>query len=329
MGPVCPKTGNDMEKRIVAALRKYKTFIVTMHASPDPDAVGAAIAMALFLKSIGKKVRVFNEDPCPLWLRFMPRINLYEQYTGREKVDADAVVILDCGDLERVGKVRNLFSEKTKIINIDHHVTNVHFGDYNHVQSKYSSTSEILYQILRKARCRFTKDIAVLLYLGILTDTGSFGFDCTSSHTHQVIADLLKFDFSVSDLYRQVYETMPRRDLRPFLAMVHRLELHFEDRVACLVMEKKDKDGFSGEFDLRDKIFNFLRSVKGLEVIVILTEKEKSRVRINLRSRNGFDVARLAEKFGGGGHMKASGCFLPGTLSSAKARILREIRKGL
>ncbi|MBF0123223.1 MAG: bifunctional oligoribonuclease/PAP phosphatase NrnA [Candidatus Omnitrophica bacterium] len=318
-----------MEKKIVGVLRKYKSFIVTMHTSPDPDALGAALAMTLFLKSIGKKVRLFNEDPCPSWLRFMPRINLYEQYTGKEKFSADAVISLDCGDLERVGKVREVISRNTTIINIDHHVTNVHFGHYNHVQPKYSSTSEILYQILKKARCRFTKDMAILLYLGILTDTGSFGFDCTSSHTHEVIADLLKFNFSVSDLYRQVYETMPKEDLRPFLSIIHRLELHFNERVACLVMDEKDDEIFSGDFDLRDKVFGFLRSVKGLEVIVIITKKEKKRVRINFRSRNGFDVAKLAEKFGGGGHMKASGCFLDGSLSSAKARILREIGKGL
>ena len=318
-----------MEKKIVEALRKYKSFIVTMHTSPDPDALGAALAMALFLKSIGKKVRIFNEDPCPSWLRFMPRISLYEQYTGKERFSADAVVVLDCGDLERMGKVRELLSKNTVIINIDHHVTNVHFGHYNHVQAKYSSTSEILYQVLKKARCRFTKDIAILLYLGILTDTGSFGFDCTSSHTHEVIADLLKFNFSVSDLYRQVYETMPKEDLRPFLSIIHRLELHFNERVACLVMAEKDDEILSGDFDLRDKVFGFLRSVKGLEVIVIITEKGKGRVRINFRSRNGFNVARLAERFGGGGHVKASGCFLDGSLASVKARILREIGKEL
>jgi bifunctional oligoribonuclease and PAP phosphatase NrnA len=318
-----------MEKKIIEVLKKYKSFVVTMHASPDPDALGAALAMALFLKSIGKKVRVFNEDPCPSWLRFMPRIGLCEQYTGKEKFPAEAMVVLDCGDLERVGKVMGLVSKNTVIINIDHHVTNVRFGHYNHVQEKYSSTSEILYQILRKAHCRFTKDIAILLYLGILTDTGSFGFDCTSSHTHEVIADLLKFNFSVSDLYRQVYETMPKEDLKPFLSIIHRLELYCDERVACLVLTKKDDDILSGDFDIRDKVFGFLRSVKGLEVIVIVTEREEGRVRINLRSRSKFDVARLAEKFGGGGHRKASGCHIDGTIVSAKVRILREIGKGL
>ncbi len=318
-----------MEKNIVAALRRYRSFIVTMHTSPDPDALGSALTMALFLKSIGKKVRVFNADPCPSWLRFMPRTGLYEQYTGRQKFVPEAAVILDCGDLGRIGKVRSLLGEDTKIINIDHHVTNVRFGHYNHVQEKYSSTAEILYQILRKARCRFTKDMAVLLYLGILTDTGSFGFDCTRSHTHQVIADLLKFDFSVSDLYRHIYETLPREDLKPFLSVIHRLELYCRDRVACLVLTHKDEEILSGQFDLRDKVFGFLRSVKGLEVIVLITPKEKGRMRINLRSRNGFDVAKLAEKFDGGGHRKASGCFLQGTADSVKRRILREIEKGL
>jgi phosphoesterase RecJ-like protein len=238
--------------------------------------------------------------------------------------------VLDCGDLDRIGKVRGLVKNGVKVVNIDHHVTNVRFGDVNLVLPNYSSSCEIVYELLKQARCALTVDMATLLYLGILTDTGSFGFDCTRPHTHQVVADLLKFEIPVSDLYRQVYETMPNRDLKSFFDLLHRMELFFDERVACLVIKRKDADLFSGEFDLRDKIFSFFRSVKGLEVIFIISEtEENNRVRVNFRSRDGFNVAKLAERYGGGGHKKASGCSMDMNVARARKAILAAIRKGL
>lgn len=320
-----------MEKHIVEALKKYKRFIVTMHVNPDPDALAAALALTLFLRSKGKQVRLVNQDKCPAWLGFVPRVSLYEQFDAKkhEAFPAQAIIVLDCGDLERIGCVAKLVKPGVKVVNIDHHFTNERFGDLNLVREKYSSTSEILYQMLKMAGCRFTKELAVLLYLGILTDTGSFGFDCTNSHTHEVVAQLLRFRFSVSEIFSKAYETLPRRDLKPFLALLNRLELYYDERVACLVLARKDIKTVSGDFDLKDKVFNFLRAVQGLEVIVILTEQESRRTRLNFRSRGSFDVASLAGRFGGGGHKKASGGFLDQGLAKSKAIVLAAIGKAL
>ncbi|MEI6437598.1 MAG: bifunctional oligoribonuclease/PAP phosphatase NrnA [Candidatus Omnitrophota bacterium] len=318
-----------MEKKIIEALRRSKRVLVTMHVHPDPDAMGAALAMTLFLRSLGKDVRLYNEDDCPNWLTFMPRAALCRKVSGKERFLPDTAVILDSGDLERVGKAASLIKAGTTVINIDHHRTNLGFGHLNLLRKNDSSTSEILYRLLKRAGCVLTKDIAILLYLGILTDTGSFGFDSTTSRTHEVIADLLTFNIPVADLYRKVYETMPKEDLKAFLSTINRLELVCENRAACLVMTKKDVGSFSGGFDIRDKIFGFLRAVKGLDVIVIMTEAEQGRVRINLRSRGAVDVARLAGKFNGGGHKNASGCYVDGTIAQARLRILSAIREAL
>lgn len=318
-----------VEKKIIEVLRRSQKVLVTMHVHPDPDALGAAIAMTLYLKSCGKDVRLYNEDGCPKWLEFMPRAALCRKITGREKFLPDTAVILDCGDLERIGKARAFIGEKTRVINIDHHVTNNRFASLNFVKDRYSSTSEILYGFLKRAGCVLTKDIAVLLYLGILTDTGSFAFDSTTSHTHAIIADLLKFNVPVAELYRKVYETMPREDLKAFLLTMSRLELVGDARIACLTMTKKEVSLFSDGFDVRDKIFGFLRAVKGLDVIVVITESDHGRVRINFRSRGAVDVARLAGKFNGGGHKNASGCYVDGTLTQAKARIFAAIKEVL
>ncbi len=318
-----------VEKKILEALSGSRKVLVTMHVRPDPDALGAALALVLYLKSLGKNVRLYNEDACPRWLEFLPRAALCRKVSGRERFVPDTAVVLDCGDLDRVGKVRGLIGEKTCVINIDHHVTNEGFGRLNLVKKQFSSTSEILYDLLRSAGCVFTREIAVLLYVGILTDTGSFGFDSTTSHTHEVIAALLPFGISVAALDRQVYETMPREDLMLFLSTMNRLKFSCGGRVACLGMTRKAVAAFSDGFDVRDKIFGFLRAVKGLEVIVILTASDHGRVRVNLRSRGQVDVARLAGRFNGGGHRNASGCYIDGTMAQAKTRILAAVTKEL
>jgi phosphoesterase RecJ-like protein len=214
-----------------------------------------------------------------------------------------------------------------KIINIDHHITNTRFGHHNLVRTDLSSTSEILYDLLRTAKFKFTLKTASLLYLGILTDTGSFGFDCTGPHTHEAIAALLEFGVPVGDLYRQVYETLPREDLKGFLLLMNSLTIHHDGRSACLTITKKQAGKFSAHFDLREKVFGFLRTVKGLEVIVILTEQDKAMTRLNLRSRGGVDVARFASRFNGGGHKNASGGFLGMPLALAKSCVLARMAR--
>jgi phosphoesterase RecJ-like protein len=320
-----------MPRKIIRTIKDHTTFVVTMHVNPDPDALGSALAMTLFLHSIGKKVFLVNEGPCPSWLKFMPQSRLCKAFHASQvkTLKPEVVIVLDCGDIRRIGQVARFIRPGVKIINIDHHVTNTVFGDQNLVIARQSSTCEILYGFLKEARCKFTRDIAVLLYLGILTDTGSFGFDCTSTHTHQVISELLKFDLPVGELYRLVYETMPKKDLKAFLSLMNTLTLHHDGKVACLTITQKQAAKLSADFDLKDKIFGFLRAVKGLEVIMILTEQEKKKTRLNFRSRGKVDVARFASRFNGGGHRNASGGFLDMPLKRASARVLKEIVKAL
>jgi phosphoesterase RecJ-like protein len=318
-----------MQRAVIRTIKRHQNFVVTMHVNPDPDALGSAMAMTLFLRSIGKKARLINESPCPEWLRAMPQTRLYETFDAKKKLHPDVLIVMDSGDIRRIGNVAALTGRGVKIINIDHHVTNTRFGDQNLVDPCQSSTSEIMYDFLKTARVRMTRDIAVLLYLGILTDTGSFGFDCTSAHTHTVVAELLKFGLPVSDLFRQVHETMPVRDLKPFLALMNTMTLHHGERVACLMIPRQQALRFSADFDLKDKVFGFLRAVKGLEAIVILTEQEKKNTRLNFRSRGKVDVARFAEGFNGGGHKNASGGFLDMTLLRARSCVLARIGKVL
>lgn len=316
-------------KTVLNTIRRYKKFLVTSHHNPDADALSSALAMALFLKSLGKQVRVLNEDACPEWLKFLPGTSNLKKAASIKPMDYEVAIVLDCGDMERVGGVKKLIQADKPLINIDHHVTNDNFGSINMVWPKASSTSEMVFDLLKEARYPINKNIATLLYAGIMTDTGSFRYENTSAHSHEVIKELMSFKISASLMYERLYVGIPVADMKMFTDVIHKAQLLDGNRVYCVSLPKNVVERFSKSFDLKEKLFTFLRSVEGIEVVVILTEINPKEVRINLRSQNDFDVARLAQQFEGGGHKKASGCKIYASLPQAQKTICRAIHKEL
>jgi phosphoesterase RecJ-like protein len=316
-------------KTVLNTIRRYRKFLVTTHHSPDADAVSSALAMAMFLKSLGKQVRVLNEDSCPQWLKFLPGTPVFKKAGAASQVDYEAAIVLDCGDLERVGTVKEFIQEGKPLINIDHHVTNNGFGSVNAVCPKASSCCEMIFDLLKEARYPLNKNLALLLYAGIMTDTGSFRYENTSAHSHAVAEKLMAFKFSADHMYDRLYVGIPAADMKLFTDVIHKAQLLDGNRVYCVSLSKGEVNRFSKSFDLNEKIFTFLRLIEGIEVVVILTELNPKKVRVNLRSQKDFDVAALAQQFEGGGHKKAAGCKIYGSLSQAQKKICSAIHKRL
>ena len=316
-------------KSIIQTIKKNKRFLISTHVNPDPDALCSELALAIFLRSLGKTVSIVNHQAVPSRFHFLPGVLSIKNYWKNRKVNYDVAIIVDCGDLNRIGKVQDLIQKDKGLINIDHHITNDMFGKINLVQPNASSTCEVLYELLSKAGCVFTKNLAIHLYMGIMTDTGSFRYENTTARTHAIVGELMKFKFSVPTLHRKLYETITFNDLKEFTQVISHFDVYFNKKVACVELRKKVLSKFSGEFDLRDTIFKFLRSIKDVEVFVIFTEAGRNLTRVNLRSSSTFDVAKLANSFGGGGHRRASGCAVDKNIVQSRKVILKSIRKAL
>ena len=314
---------------ILQAFRKYKVFIIATHVNSDPDALSSQLAIALYLKAKGKKVFVLSEDVVPARYAFLPESHLIKKVNTSKAVHYDAAIVVDCGDLARVGPIQKVLDPKKPLINIDHHITNDSFGTINHVVPKASSTAEVIFDLFEAAHFKINKKIAALLYLGIMTDTGSFRYENTTSRTHEVISRLLKFDIPVNTYYQRLYETVPLTDLMYFTKIVSSFHSYFGGEVIYIALQSNLMKKFSEEFDLRDKIFRYLRAIKGAEVIIILTEHGKNKTRANFRSQGRVNVARLAAIFNGGGHTRASGCVIDGNIIKAKESILDQLKKVL
>lgn len=295
-------------KKIIKTIKENKTFLISTHVSPDPDALCSELALALFLKSLGKRVIIVNEEPVPKRYQFLGKSSLIESYKKNKRYPYDVLLVVDCGELDRIGKVQDLIAQNRPIINIDHHITNDRFGHLNLVIDDASSTAEVLYDLIKEAGGKLDKTIAQHLYLGIMTDTGSFRYENTTSWTFKVVSDLMRFSISPHELYQQIYERIPYADLTYVADIISRAQASFEGKVIFVSLSKKELNKFSEEFDLRDSIFKFLRAVKDVEVVIILSEVDKNKTRVNFRSNRYFDVARLSTIFGGGGHKRASGC---------------------
>jgi len=316
-------------KKLCETIKHHRRFLISTHVNPDPDALGSQLALADYLRAEGKQVVAINDELLPARFHFLPGARKVKAYHKNMRPSFDVALILDCGDFNRIGRVASLIKPGHRIVNIDHHITNHAFGDVNLVCPGASSTSEVIYRLLRRVGFRMTKNVALLLYVGIMTDTGSFRYDNTSAYTHTVVSRLMRYGFSVSTVYQQLYESIPLSDISYFTKVVSTFEPLYSGRVICLELPGKVLKKFSREFDLRDKIFRYLRAIKGAEVLVILTEIGPQQTRVNLRSQGMVNVAQIAHHFDGGGHRRAGGCFIVRSLPEARRMVLTKIRQAL
>jgi len=293
-------------KNIKNFLNQFDNFFISTHTSPEPDALGSELALAYLLKKLGKSFQIVNSDkPSPNFC-FLPDIDIIRSRPANRKIEA--AIILDCANLSRIGQARNFLSASTPILNIDHHISNSYFGDINIVEPMASSTSEIIFNLLKKMKIRINKQIATLLYSGIATDTGFFRYSNTNSKVHNIVAELLKFKLDVPLIYQNIYGNMTLEELAFINRILLKLRTTKKNRIAWLSITKKSLKSNKVNIDIADHIFNYTRYLKDVQVVVLFKENPRDRaIRVNLRSNGKVDVNKIAQKFNGGGHPNASG----------------------
>ncbi|MFH1414046.1 MAG: bifunctional oligoribonuclease/PAP phosphatase NrnA [Candidatus Omnitrophota bacterium] len=320
-------------KKTISCIRKNKRFLITAHMGLEGDALGAELAFYNLLKKLGKQAIIVNQDALPYSYDFLPGINVIKQYRKKfvQDIKFDCFAVLDCADLNRSGRVEKLNTDNKPILNIDHHISNRRFGQINWIEPNVSSCSEMIYNLYKKMRVPLDKESAICLYVGILTDTGSFHYSNTSSSTHQAAAELLSCGVDAPSIYRKVYESIPFQDLRSLSMILPTIRCEAGGRIAWFQLKQdilKNKKPF---FDLSERLLSFGRSIKDIEVVALFRSNFGARnaVRVNLRSQGKIDVNKIAARFGGGGHKTASGITIKGEIEEVSKKVLVEIRKYL
>ena len=171
--------------------------------------------MGRLLRRLGKQVSIVNDDPVPREYAFLPDVGRIIRFAEFKRgANFDCLLLVDCSDISRCGKVQSLRQACRAVINIDHHISNTLFGEVNWVGASFSSASEMVYRLFRKLAYPLTSKDALLLYVGIMTDTGSFRYANTTADTHAIAADLLGYDIPVNKVYNSVYGNIPYEDMK-------------------------------------------------------------------------------------------------------------------
>ncbi len=302
--------------------------MISSHENPEGDALGSVLALGLALRELGKEVLVLNQDPTPDILSFLPGV---EEIVHQAPADGsfDVAFALDCGDKQRLGEEFLKVPKIRKVINIDHHISNSYFGDINWVDPEASSTAEIIFDLLRIIPVPLSLGVAENIYAGILTDTGSFRYSNTSPKTFDVARICLLAGVKPWKVAEKVYETQPLPRLRLLPLVLRTLEVAEKGRISLVWVTQKMMEETGATMDLTEDFINFPRSLKGVDVALLLREVSPVQYRVSLRSRGGVDVSRIAHAFQGGGHPNAAGCTVEGTLSEVKVKVLERVKAAL
>ena len=317
---------NDIEG-ICRVFRERDRFLIACHENPEGDAIGSELAVALALRKMGKTATVLNSDPVPGNLRFLPGADTVV-FEG-DGAAYEVAVVVDCGSPERTGRVGAELLKCPVMVNIDHHRTNGARGDYCLVDPDAAATGMLVYRVLRAMGAEIDYEIALNIYVAILTDTGSFHYANSSPESFFIAGEMVKTGIDPWAVAEQVYETQSESRLRLLGRVLGSLEIAAGGKVAAVTTLRRDLAEFSASKDHLEGFINHPRSIIGVEVAVAFREEGDGEYRVSFRSKGRVDVSAVATSFGGGGHRNAAGCTVRGTLAEAKARVFGSLEAAL
>lgn len=317
----------DTLKNIIKILNNKNNFGICTHYEPDGDAIGSLLGLKLALIKANKKVKAFS--PTPLVEPYQPFLLEFSDVIIGLPPDNefDVLIFVDCSNVKRL-RPDGTYSPKAKIIiNIDHHADNTKFGTLNLLQPASPACAQIIYELLNELDWEIDKQIAICLYVGLITDTGRFVYPSTSYRTLEIASDLLKKGVKPDILNSLVYEQESMETVHLLGETLVNLKTSKDNNIIWAVVTKEMLAKTSALEENADIIIEEMRMVKGAKVFLSFRESDNCRIKVSLRSKEGFPVDKIAHIFGGGGHPAASGCRIKASLQEAEKLVLNEIKK--
>lgn len=321
-------------RAVAGAVMAAQRIVLTTHVNADGDGLGSEVALVHLLTALGKRVAIANPTPIPDRYRFLvDAIAAHERTAAASAAikEADLFLVLDISDLGRLGGLAEAIRQRgTVTACVDHHASPGTLPDGPRmVDPEASATAELVYDLAVTAGWPVETEAARALYVGLLTDTGGFRFGNTRPRVLRVAASLLEAGVHPEQVYEQVYATAPVGRIRLTADVLDTLEVdpHLGLSWVTVPAGSLEKHGVTAD-DL-DGLVEFARSIQGTRVALLFRTLANGRVKVSFRSVGDFDVAAFAHQFGGGGHAKASGAAISGTLDEVKGRVLAAAREAL
>lgn len=306
-------------EEIIELLKTGDNYIIGCHLHPDGDAIGSLLALGLALETAGKKMEMVVPGGVPAMFRF---IGGTEKIIEAPTFSPEVIISVDCAEKSRLLLPPETFVAGVPVVNIDHHVSNSMFGDFNYVQPEAAATGEIIYYILTAGGFALDTRAAEALYTAVATDTGFFRFSNTNDRVLSLVAGLVKtYNLSPGHIAEQVHEEKSYDSLRLLGEVLSTLRIAKNKKIAWMVLEHELLTKHSVPLEETENFVNHAISIQGVEVGLFFKEVNPGEIKVSWRSRIAVDVSRLAARFGGGGHARAAGCTINAPLSQAVAEV--------
>ncbi len=294
-------------------LEDNNSFLVTTHVNPDADAIGSEIALYSILKELGKTIYIINYSSTPYNLKFLDKDNKIEKYDEEKHSElfdnTDVIVAVDFNRSDRIVKMRQKLLQSKKIkICIDHHQNPEDFADHFFIDMSYTASGQIIYDLIKKtAIVNLNNETALPIYAAIMTDTGSFRFERTTPQIHRLAAELLEYDVDPTSVFDKIYGQSKFGKLKLLGKALDSLKLYGKtSEIAYMILTKEMFISTQAEEDDTDGFVNFSLSVENVKIGLLFIELDEG-FKVSLRSKGSIPINKLAQEFGGGGHVNAAG----------------------
>ncbi len=308
-------------QQIANRLKRANSVLIMTHMRPDGDAFGSAMSLSRALDFLKIPNQVCVETDVPSNLRFVKGL---EKVTKTPTAEYDLLITVDCSEDQRLGALLDeLFRAKRKkidTINVDHHVSNTRFADFNFVRPCAANCMNVA-TLIEYLGAPFTKEIAEFLYLGLLTDSGNFSHDDVNEETFTLASKLAKAGADVSYYNYMLFKRQPKARAKLFAKVMGGIRYYHDDRMAVIVITQDTMAECGADQGMTEGFVDFPLNVETVEVACALMEVRKGQYKVSLRSKTYANVNQIAGKYGGGGHIRASGCMLFGEIEEILDRL--------
>ncbi|MFA5509066.1 MAG: DHH family phosphoesterase [Vulcanimicrobiota bacterium] len=316
---------STVPKEITEAFKAGQSFLLVAHMGLDGDHLGSMLTLARALRQIGKKVRCYLPEVVPEAYEFLPDLELLDKSLSAEL--PDTLVTLECPDVQRLPHGIDIpaFQAKgIKVINLDHHPDNENYGDVLWIEPEAAALGEMIFDLLIELGVSLDREMALGIYTAILTDTGSFQYSRVTTHTHLRLAEVMKFDLPTDDISRRLFKEARPNVVQLLGSVLSRVTLTGDGRLAYAELPLSELQELQVDDSETRFFIDDIDRVKGPEVVAIFREMSNSRVKVSLRSRRAA-INGVAARFGGGGHAKAAGCVVSGSLSAVREQVVSAV----
>ena len=321
--------------QIIQRLAESRHVLLASHINPDGDAIGSLIAMGLALEKLGKKITMYNESPIPAVYRFLPAVDRISTVMNTPPDRYDTAVVLDCGDLQRIGKVADRVGQLPVVINIDHHITNTRFGHACWVDAKACATAEMVHRLIGTMGLHTDLDMATAIYTAIFTDTGSFRFSSTNQMAFAICEEMVGVGVDPYKVAQNVYGTYSLGRIKLLNLALDSLEIAADGQLSIMTLSQDMLSETHTQPEDADGLINYAKRIQNVRLAALIHEQKDqndgadapSRCHVSLRSDGTVDVATIAAQFGGGGHASAAGFNTETPPAMVKMEIIRIAEK--